>query len=105
MYIKTIGNKINFNDKKIKKSDFYKNKKITKTDDIDVNKILFSKKGPYGTKNSSKHFFGYNDNEVIRPLFIRIPKMTGYDRKFDKNATMSFRVNDKQLLNNYNKIC
>ena len=30
--------------------------------------------------------------------------MTGYNRKFDKNATMSFRVNDKQLLNNYNKI-
>ena len=30
--------------------------------------------------------------------------MTGYDTKFDKNATMSFRVNDKQNLNNYNKI-
>ena len=36
---------INFNDKKIKKSDFYnKNKKIFNIDDIDVNKILVSKK-------------------------------------------------------------
>ena len=35
---------INFEGKKIKKSDFYKNKKITKIDDIDVNKILVSKK-------------------------------------------------------------
>ena len=35
---------INFNDKKIKKSDFYiKNKKIFSIDDIDVNKILVSK--------------------------------------------------------------
>ena len=28
----------------MKKSDFYKNKKITKIDDIDANKILVSKK-------------------------------------------------------------
>ena len=30
--------------------------------------------------------------------------MTGYARKFDENATMSFRVNNKQLFKNYNKI-
>ena len=36
---------INFNDKKINKSDFYnKDKKIFNIDDIDVNKILVSKK-------------------------------------------------------------
>ena len=35
----------NFNNKKIKKSNFYnKNKKIFNIDDIDVNKILVSKK-------------------------------------------------------------
>ena len=39
------GKSINFDDKKIKKSDFYnKNKKIFNIDDIDVNKILVSKK-------------------------------------------------------------
>ena len=30
--------------------------------------------------------------------------MTGYARKFNENKTMSFRVNNKQLLKNYNKI-
>ena len=44
------GKSINFQDKKIKKSDFYKNKKVNRIDDIDVNKILVSKKEPYGTK-------------------------------------------------------
>ena len=29
--------------------------------------------------------------------------MTGYARKFDENATLSFRANNKQLLKNYNK--
>ena len=30
--------------------------------------------------------------------------MTGYARKFDENATISFRANDKQLFKNHNKI-
>ena len=42
------GNSINFNDKKIKKSNFYKNKEIFDINDIDVNKILASKKEKYG---------------------------------------------------------
>ena len=61
------GNNINFEDQKILKSDFYKNKKINSIDDIDVNKILVSKKEPCCTKNSFKYFIRYNDN-VIRPL-------------------------------------
>ena len=95
---------INFDDKKIKKSDLYKNKKINEIDDINVNNILVSKKEPYGTKNSFKYFIGYNDNDIIRPLCIRLLQMTGYVRKFNENSTMSFRVKDKQLLKNYNKI-
>ena len=98
------GKSVNFDGKIIKKSEFYKNKKVTKIDDIDVNKILVSKEEPYGTKNSFKYFIGYNDNDVIRPLCVRLPQMTGYARKFDENATMSFRANNKQLLKNYNKI-
>ena len=38
------GKNISFDDKKNLKSDFYKNKKITQIDDIDVNKILVSEK-------------------------------------------------------------
>ena len=43
---------INFNNEKIKKSDFYKNKKIFNIDNIDVNKMLVSKKETYGKYNS-----------------------------------------------------
>ena len=58
---------VNFGDQKIKKSDFNKNKKVAKIDDVDVNIILVSKEEPYGTKNSFKYFIGYNDNDVFRP--------------------------------------
>ena len=94
-------NNINFDDKKIKKRGFNQNKKAFHIDNINVNKILVSKKEPYGTKNALNYFIGYNDNDVIRPLCVRLPQMTGYFKKFNENATMSFRVNDnnnKQLL-------
>ena len=80
--IRMSGKNVNFGDKKIKKSDFYKNKKVTNIDDIDANKILVSKEEPYGTKNSFKYFIGYNDNDVIRLLCIKLPQMTGYIRKY-----------------------
>ena len=52
-YIRMSRKNINFNDKKIEKSIFYKNKRIYSTDDINVNNILVSKKEPYGTKKLS----------------------------------------------------
>ena len=98
------GKNINFNDKKIKKSTFYKNKTINTIENIDVNNKLVSKKEPYGNKNLVKYFIGYNDNDIIRPLCIRLPQMKGYARKFDENATLSFMVKNKQLLKSYTKI-
>ena len=99
------GKSIKFDNKKIEKSDFYKNKKIFNIDDIDVNKILVSKKEQYGKYNSFKYFIGYNDNDVIRPLYLRLLQMTSYINKFDENkTTMPLMVKDKQLLKNYNKI-
>ena len=87
--------------KKIKKNIFYKNKVINNIEDIDVNNVLVTKKEPYGNKNSFKYFIGYNDNDIVRPICIRLPQMTGYARKFNENATMSFIVKDKKLLKKY----
>ena len=95
---------VNFGNKKIKKSDFYKNKKVARIDGIDANKMLVSKEESYDAKNSFKCFIGYNDNDVIRLLCIKPLQMTGYVRKFEGNATMSFKISDKQLLKKYNQI-
>ena len=96
--------------KKIIKSDFYnKNKQIFNIDNIDVNKLLVSKKEQYGKYNSFKYFIGYND-DVIRPLCLKLSQMTGYIINFDenknKNTITSLKVKDKdkQLLKNYDKI-
>ena len=99
------GRNINFDSKNIKKSNFYnKNKKMFNIDDIDVNKILVCKKEQYGKYNSFKYFIGYNDDDIIRPLYLFISQTTGYINKFEKNKiTMSLVIKDIQLLKNYNK--
>ena len=42
------GKSINFGDKKINKSSFYKNKKLFKIEHININQILVSEKESYG---------------------------------------------------------
>ena len=97
------GNNINFDNKKIKVSDFYKNKKIFNIDGIDIDKILVSKRVSYSKNNSFKYFIEYNDNDIIRSLFVKLPQATSYINRFkDKKTkmittTMSLMVKDKQL--------
>ena len=100
------GKSINFGDKKINKSNFYKNKKIFRIDDIDVNKMLVSKKESYGTKNPLKYFIACNDDydddhhdddddddddDVIRTLCIKLSQMIGCVKHFDSSKTISFK--------------
>ena len=63
--------------------------------------------------NLFQHLIGYNDNNVIKPLYLELTQMTGYIKKFseyknenkNKNAiTMSLKVKDKKPVKNYNKI-
>ena len=100
------GKSIKFGDEKVNKRSFYKNKEPFKVEDIDISKILVSKKETYGEK-SFRYFIGYND-DVVRPLCITIPQMVGYFKHFKNNdkdsKRMSFSVTDNKLLKNYSKI-
>ena len=96
--------KIIFDDKNINKSNFYKNKKLFNIYDIEFDKVLISKKEAYGKKSSFKYILGYNDDDVIKPLCIKLPQMIGYIKHFDSNKTMLFKVNDNRLLKQYTKI-
>ena len=51
------GKNINFGDKKINKSNFYKNRKLFNIDDTDVNKLI-SKKESFGKKSHLNTLLG-----------------------------------------------
>ena len=95
---------IKFQERKVNKSNFYNDKTLFKIDDIDVDRILISKKESYGKNKTHKYFTGYNYNDEIEPLFIRLPQMIGYAKFFDSSKTMSFKVNDNKMLKSYTKI-
>ena len=75
---------------------FTKTKKLLQINDIDVNKLLVPKKESYDKKNGFEHIIGYNDNSVIRSLYLNISQLPTYTKRFKKN--------DEQLVKNYNKI-
>ena len=77
--------------------------------DINVDNIFISKL--VKTKTNSKYCIGYLD-KAIRPLVLTIPKTSGYVKKFKvkegdkykKNKLMSFRIDNKNLLEKHKAI-
>ena len=73
--------------------------------DVNVNDIVVSKL--IEAKKNSKYFIGYLD-EVIKPLVLILPKMSGYVKTFKvkekSNKLMSFRMNEEKLLQKYKAI-
>ena len=65
-----------------KKSNFYKNKKLFTTKDIDIKKILVCKEEPYSNIGAFKYFIGYDDNDKIKPLCIKLPQIIDSVRHF-----------------------
>ena len=49
------------------------------------------------------HLIGYDNDDVIKPLCIKLPQMIGYVKCFG-NKTMSFKINDNKLLKKYTQI-
>ena len=48
---------------------------------------------------------GYNDDDVARPLCIKLPQMVDFIKHFEGGSkTMSFKASDNKLLKKYNKI-
>ena len=66
------GKTINVDNKKINKSNFYETKRLFKIDDINIDKLLISKKEPYWKKGSFngiafKYLSAYEDCDYIGP--------------------------------------
>ena len=98
---------IDFGEKKtIKKKEFYSddNRKIFNINDIDINKILISKRLFPEIINFNEHIIGYKHNQNIKPIYIKLPEYICRDKTFKKNITISSEINDTDFFEKYNKI-
>ena len=51
-----------------------------------------------------KYFIGYQEGEIIKPLCIILPQMSGYIKYFETVEKMSFIIKDDSVLEKYSKI-
>ena len=73
-------------------------------DSVDLNKIVVSNKWKIND-TIYKYFCGYLNNDVIQPLCVILPQMSGYIKYFDDGGkNMSFVTDDKEVYEKYNEI-
>ena len=96
--------KIKFGDKEFDKKEFYSSKQAILLNSVDLSKILVSSKWKI-SDTKYKYFYGYLNNDVIQPLCVILPQMSGYIRYFDDGGkNMSFVTDDKEIYEKYNEI-
>ena len=59
--------------------------------------MLVSKKEPYGPKGPFKYFIWYNDNDIIMPLYLSLPKMNDYVKKSKGKKTKNNNNNNNNV--------
>ena len=102
--IKMSSQKIKFGDKKVDKKEFYLSKQAILLDSVDLSKIVVSNKWKINDA-TYKYFCGYLNNDVIQPLCVILPQMSGYIEYFDDGGkNMSFVTDDKEVYEKYNEI-
>ena len=96
--------KINFGDKEVDKKEFYASKQAILLSSVDLNKIVVSSKWKIND-TTYKYLCGYLNNDVIQPLCVILPHMSGYIKYFDDGGkNMSFVTDDKEIYEKYNEI-
>ena len=95
---------IKFGDKKVNKKEIYSSKQAILLDSVDLSKIVVSNK--YKINDTTyKYFCGYLNNDVIQPLCVILPQISGYIKYFDDGGkNMSFITDDKEVYGKYNEI-
>ena len=71
---------------------------------VNVDQIVISDKFKHSDEGF-KFFIGYQEDEIVKPLCIILPQMSGYIKYFENGGrNMSFFVRNENVLDKYNKI-
>ena len=71
---------------------------------VDLSKIIVSSKWKI-SDTKFKYFCGYLNNDVIQPLCVILPQMSGYIKYFDDGGkNMAFVTDDKKIYEKYSEI-
>ena len=87
---KMSGNTLKFNNIRLNKKEFQKSKHPIELNSVSVDQIVISEKFKHSDEGF-KHFIGYKEGEIVKPLCIILPQMSGYIEYFENGRkNMSF---------------
>ena len=96
--------KIKFGDKEVDRKEFYSSKQAISLDSVYLSKIVVSNKWKIN-ETTYKYLCGYLNNDVIQPLCVILPQMSGYIKYFDDGGkNMSVVTDDEEVYKKYNEI-
>ena len=93
-----------FDNIRVNKKEFHKSKQPINLDLVNVDQIVVSDKFKH-SDDGFKYFIGYKEGEIVKPLCIILPKMSGYIKYFENQGkNTSFVIKDDSVLDKYNEI-
>ena len=78
---------LQFDNVEVNKKEFHASKQPSALNLVNVNQILISDKFEHSDKGFT-YFIGYKYHNIIRPLCVILPQMSGYIKYFDKGEKM-----------------
>ena len=98
------GETLKFDNVRVNKKEFHKSKQLIDLGLVNVDQIVVSDKFKH-SDDGFKYFIGYKEGEIVKPLCIILPQMTGYIKYFEnRGKNMSFVIKDDYVLDKYNEI-
>ena len=95
---------LQFNNIVLNKKEFHMSKEPIDLFSVNVNQIVVSDKFEHNNK-VFKHFIGHQKGEIVKPLCIILPQMSGYIKYFENGGkNMSFLIKDDEVWYKYDKI-
>ena len=95
---------LKFDNIRVNKKEFHKSKQPINLDLVNVDQIVVSDKFKH-SDDGFKYFIGCKEGEIVKPLCIILPQMTGYIKYFEnRGKNMSFLIKDDDVLDKYNEI-
>ena len=95
---------LKFNNIRVNKKKFHMSKKPIVLMSVNIEQIVVSDKFNH-INNGSRYFIGYQEGEIVKPLCIILPQMSGYIKYFENGGkNMSFLIKDDEVWEKYDKI-
>ena len=95
---------LKFDNIRVNKKEFHKSKKSINLDLANVDQTVISDKFKH-SDDSFKYFIGYKEGEIVKPLCIILPQMSGYIKYFENGGkNMYFMIKNDDVLDKYNNI-